>query len=443
MNNPFPVSIIIFFLTVLPAFIQLIFGYSQSYGVLLVSSLVIFISILFNKLNFFPNHKNYCKPLLIFLLFIFVHSLLLFIFSDINVRRLSLSFIGLCLLLLSYGPIIQGLKYVSKLNIFNRIFNYIFYFYLLILFIAPIKLFTFQTSGKPVVFFDEISLFCLTFIPFLFYKSVVSSQKVKLLLIVTISILAVQYNSLLLTLMCIFVVTFTLKIRFLFFYFVILSLILYNDLILRDLFNNLYLYLNNFVSQLTVIFSKYLSFFEVSNIISSTDVTHQERNTLSFSNYFESRIPQKNNHNLSVLYLLSGWERAFINLHNSYGYGIGFQQLGFESNYGFYQDKLTSILGSSMGLKSGGSVGSKIISEFGIFGLFFIIIYIYKAFIILLKIRLMSIKRLKYSTTELLMMCIFTSYGFSLFLRGVGYFNTAGFLFIISFIWLILQKRNN
>lgn len=443
MNNPFPLSIIIFLLTVLPAFIQLKFGFSQSIGVIIVSTLVIFVNIFYNKLNFFPNYKKYCKPLLIFLLFIFVHSLFLFIFSDVNIKRLSISFIGLCLLLLSYGPIIQGLQYLSKLNMLNRFLNYIFYFYFIILIIAPIKLFAFQYSGKPVVFFDEISLFCLTFIPFFFYKIVISSQKVKLLLVSIISLLAVQYNSLLLTLICVFVVIFTLKLRFLLIYFVILSLILYNDLFLRDLFNNLYLYLNNFVSQLSSIFSKYLTFFEYNSISSSIDVTHQERNNLSFSSYIESRIPEKNNHNLSVLYLLSGWERAFINIQNSYGYGIGFQQLGFESNYGSFQDKLISILGSPMGLRSGGSVGSKIISEFGIFGLFFITFYIYKGFIILLKLRSISIKISKKNTTELLMMCIFTSYGFSLFLRGVGYFNTAGFLFIISFFWIILQKRNN
>lgn len=133
MNNPFPLSIIIFLLTVLPAFIQLKFGFSQSIGVIIVSTLVIFANIFFNKLNFFPNYKKYCKPLLIFLLFIFVHSLFLFIFSDVHIKRLSISFIGLCLLLLSYGPIIQGLQYLSKLNMLNRFLNYIFYFYFIIL----------------------------------------------------------------------------------------------------------------------------------------------------------------------------------------------------------------------------------------------------------------------------------------------------------------------
>lgn len=442
MNNPFPLSIIIFLLTVLPAFIQLKFGFSQSIGVIIVSTLVIFVNIFYNKLNFFPNYKKYCKPLLIFLLFIFVHSLFLFIFSDVNIKRLSISFIGFCLLLLSYGPIIQGLQYLSKLNMLNRFLNYIFYFYFIILIIAPIKLFAFQYSGKPVVFFDEVSLYCLTFIPFFFYKIVISSHKVKLLLVSTISFLAIQYNSLLLTLICIFIVTFTFKIRFLLLYSILLGFILYNDLILRDFFTSLYSYLNISISHFINFISNFINFLVVDNLHStSIDVTHQERNNLSYMNYLDSRIPKKNNHNLSVLYLLSGWERALINLKNTYGYGIGFQQLGFESNFGYFQEKLINILGSPMGLRSGGSVGSKIISEFGIFGLFFIIFYIYKAFTILLIIRSRSIKIVKDNSTDLLMLCIFTSYGFSLFLRGVGYFNIAGFLFIISFFWIILKKE--
>lgn len=442
MYKPFPISIVIFFLTVFPAFIQLKFGYSQSIGIVLITTLFILVYFFLNKLKYFPNYKSYCKPLIIFSFFIFCHSLLIFIFGDINVKRLSLSFIALCLLLLTYEPIIQGLKYLSKLNMFDRCLNYIFYFYLLILIIAPIKLFNFQYSGKPVVFFDEVSLYCLTFIPFFFYKIVISSHKVKLLLVSTISFLAIQYNSLLLTLICIFIVTFTFKIRFLLLYSILLGFILYNDLILRDFFTSLYSYLNISISHFINFISNFINFLVVDNLHStSIDVTHQERNNLSYMNYLDSRIPKKNSHNLSVLYLLSGWERALINLKNTYGYGIGFQQLGFESNFGYFQEKLINILGSPMGLRSGGSVGSKIISEFGIFGLFFIIFYIYKAFTILLIIRSRSIKIVKDNSTDLLMLCIFTSYGFSLFLRGVGYFNIAGFLFIISFFWIILKKE--
>ena len=92
---------------------------------------------------------------------------------------------------------------------------------------------------------------------------------------------------------------------------------------------------------------------------------------VDISYYQERFIYDSNNLNMSFLVYLAGWERALNIMVDHSALGVGFQQYGYEPLKGYFFTKLVSVGGGGLNIYDGSTLGSKIIGEFGLVGLFF------------------------------------------------------------------------
>lgn len=158
-------------------------------------------------------------------------------------------------------------------------------------------------------------------------------------------------------------------------------------------------------------------------------------NNLGSSYYTERLTFSSENTNLSTLVFVQGWQLAYEGIIKTFGLGIGFQQLGYfplEVEAGYIINK---IIGKEVNVTDAGLTAAKIISEFGILGIFIIIIYLKYFNGILKKLNTEN------NFTMIFAYSIFLSFSIDLFIRGIGYFNPPFFLFFAS-LFIILTKKN-
>jgi hypothetical protein len=160
-------------------------------------------------------------------------------------------------------------------------------------------------------------------------------------------------------------------------------------------------------------------------------------------NYFFSRLNFINGEaNLSSMIWISGWERAWLELKNSYGLGVGFQQLGYSDIKGAYMDNIIRLFGKPFNLYDGGSLAPKIIAEFGLLGIIVIFSYLVLFFHLVYKMR--NIAKLNRGLKrDEIFFCFYSSlivsFSLELFVRGVGYFSSGVTFFTLGFM-LYLKK---
>ena len=161
--------------------------------------------------------------------------------------------------------------------------------------------------------------------------------------------------------------------------------------------------------------------------------------------YYQSRLDFSSTdtsayNNLSVLSFMNGWERAYLNLKDSYGIGVGFQQLGFVGSEGEIFEVLSAIGAENLNLFDGSFVASKFISEFGIFAVMVLVAYlVYFA----RSVRWLHEVSMNGGETvdcrKVFFLACFVMFSIDLFIRGTGYFSSSGFLFIASLVWIGLS----
>ena len=158
--------------------------------------------------------------------------------------------------------------------------------------------------------------------------------------------------------------------------------------------------------------------------------------------YFVSRlIISSDSDNLSVLVLLQGWENALLMLRDTGGWGAGFQQFGFLNVAGDFSDRLALLGEDSLNLLDGGSTASKLVGEFGLFGVAALAIYVPLFLHTFFKLR--RVRKVGGASGELLLIaCLFT-FAIELFARGVGYFSPTCFLALSAMIALACSARSN
>jgi hypothetical protein len=155
------------------------------------------------------------------------------------------------------------------------------------------------------------------------------------------------------------------------------------------------------------------------------------------------------NSNLSALVYMYGWEIAYSNLIASNGLGLGFNLMGCEpspvtisSTYLWEMGRVTEDL-KIVNYNDGSFLASKIISEFGIFG---IIILIYQ-FFLLYKIKYYTIRLIPEHSFYLnLMLSYFSALIVSEFFRGTGYFSTVvlfALVLLVGFFKSIQEAKLN
>lgn len=144
--------------------------------------------------------------------------------------------------------------------------------------------------------------------------------------------------------------------------------------------------------------------------------------------------------NLSVLVWVSGWERAFKSLFQSYGFGIGFQRMGFLGDKGIAMQNIYEIMnGQYINLYDGGSLAPKIINELGIFGIF--IVFLFLVYLIRV-LNFLKSNRNK-SKIDFFFAFIFIMFSIQMFFRGVGYFAPSTLFFSSSVYWLSTVFKGN
>ncbi len=244
--------------------------------------------------------------------------------------------------------------------------------------------------SKPVLFFGEPSHFALGFLPFLLYITVVSTWRLRLLYVSASLLMAFLLQNLTLVIGVGLVIVVTFSFRR------ILTLI---PLFVIALF------------------------------------------TLNIGYYTERLDISKENQNLSMLVYLQGWEQAQLNLVDSDGRGVGFQQFGIIGDRGEITDEIVKLAGGDLNIFDGGSVAPKIVGEFGIVGVMALLIYL---FYFVTKVKWLHHVSMIGITSNEYKHIFFTSsflmFSVDLFIRGTGYFSPSSFLFMTSLMWMNFYK---
>ena len=154
-----------------------------------------------------------------------------------------------------------------------------------------------------------------------------------------------------------------------------------------------------------------------------------------FFTFFIDRLNfSGNNQNLSVLVFLSGYERAYLTFSESYMLGVGFQQMGIIGPLGKFQIAIMAITagGVTMNTLDGGTLFSKLVTEFGMFGFALVLAYVAMA------IRVFRSRRRLFSEDYkgLFYTASFLSFFILIFIRSVNYFSPSFFIFLIALIGL-------
>jgi len=148
--------------------------------------------------------------------------------------------------------------------------------------------------------------------------------------------------------------------------------------------------------------------------------------------------------NISVLVFLGDWAESFSNFISTYGFGVGFQQHGLVGERTYIKDVVQSLSGDfnwKIMLETF-SVAPKLISEFGIFGLIAILLYIKSFFKIIYSFRINTLNpSYRLDHKHLIMISFFMCYLVSLFVRGTGYFTVSSFFLFIACLYIFSLNR--
>jgi hypothetical protein len=183
-------------------------------------------------------------------------------------------------------------------------------------------------------------------------------------------------------------------------------------------------------------FGKYLLLFFLVSILLVSLLTQID--------YFRSRLTFREVTNLTTLVYLQGWELAFNNLHQTQGFGVGYQQLGSnETVLGHYSERIFALYGKHINLDDGGFLASKIIAEFGFLGLSTMLAYLI-LFVGFLYIMWRNFQRSPddriINTNELFVLGLFIGFFVEIFFRGFGYFSPN--LVLIIAYGQVISKKN-
>lgn len=249
-----------------------------------------------------------------------------------------------------------------------------------------------NTSGKPVIVFSEPSHFALAFLPILLFRVSVSKRMQQIGLICASLAMAVAMQSLTL----------------------VVGILFAAALMLRR--GTLLIVILAIIPAVTVV-----------------DLTYYT-NRLDFS---------PDSTNVSTLVFLAGWQNAYSAFTSTHGVGVGFQQFGIAGEIGTLSDRIADILGGTyINLRDGGSAAPKMIGELGIAGILLVVAYIWSVVKAFRYIRTAQLLPASQRDIRLLFFqSMVLTFSIELFVRGLGYFSTGGFLALASLMALHQLRR--
>lgn len=153
--------------------------------------------------------------------------------------------------------------------------------------------------------------------------------------------------------------------------------------------------------------------------------------------YYADRIfLSESNSNLSALVYLQGWQEAYKSIVETNGLGLGFQMAGTNSPSEMAQ-RIYSIASVYLNREDGSFLAAKVVIEFGVLGVFFVLLYL-----VLFCRSFISIRRGAYNVGDFGLFFDSMVVGFfvDMFVRSAGYF-TLGFFMLAVAIGLRVQWR--
>ncbi len=150
--------------------------------------------------------------------------------------------------------------------------------------------------------------------------------------------------------------------------------------------------------------------------------------SIFMTDYISARLVfDGTNKNLSNLVYLQGVESIYLSFMSNFGLGVGFQNMGMQEP-GFFTELIRSANnGNDLNRFDGGFLASKLLTEFGLFGLAFCILACYNFF------KVCKIMWSDYKGVNILFF-IYTASScqiiIELFVRGYGYFSPTFIIFI-------------
>lgn len=155
--------------------------------------------------------------------------------------------------------------------------------------------------------------------------------------------------------------------------------------------------------------------------------------------YFDRVALASDSENFSNLVYLSGWERALLSMHETWGLGYGLNQLGIVGSQGDVMRTLADMGAEGLNALDGGAVAPKLIAEFGAMGLFLLMIYARYFLKGLRFVRCAMRETSSVSRIEVFFWSCVIMYSIDFFVRGSGYFTAESFMFIGA-IWGLAQR---
>lgn len=266
----------------------------------------------------------------------------------------------------------------------DKLFKYLFYFFVVIVILSPFTTMVFGYYPKPVFPYSEPSHMALFFAPVLCYNVLNTDAKKRYIYILIGLVIAL------------FVKNMTLLVSIL-----VMSVFIYNVYVLPILG----------IGGVMVFYFADIEYFIDRLDFGNSDTT-----------------------NLSTLVYMKGFDLMKQALIQSNGLGIGFQQLGYvevESEIRDYIIKLTD--GVDLNSNDGGFLAAKIVAEFGVIGIILLLYYLIllvRSWLIFRKIEISQLK-----SYELLFFASIITIFSELFFRGLGYF-TSNIFILIACIYL-------
>ena len=148
-------------------------------------------------------------------------------------------------------------------------------------------------------------------------------------------------------------------------------------------------------------------------------------------NYYLTRFEfNEDTQNISALAYLQGWQLLVESWQRTYGIGLGFQQLGVFGTDVPAADIILALTADSSNILDGGFTLSKIVSEFGLLGLFLISIYAMCTISAAFFLRSVAYNNISPSPVNVFAASAICGYSIELFFRG---FNTSAQL---AYLWL-------
>ena len=390
-------------LTLVPGFLYVSLALSSmSWGILFAG---VFITLMVQRLRIISTTKRVSKLLIIVLTLMFLHALISTLIS-FSLKTLF-SFVGLIILFVSANSLSIYLQRVQAFLLKNSLVTFSGFICVLLIssLFFDITIQNYKYWPSNVFPFSEPSHFTISSIPFLFISMWLLSTRLQIIVVFLCVLGGVLLPSLVL---------------------LISGLLLCFVLLFRN----------------SKIFSLGLSVMIFLIMAYNWDVI----NNLNIS-YFSERIDfSEGGQNLSALVYMQGWERLILALKSTNGMGVGLQNLS-TVELGFFGNRLVEIIGVEKNINDGSFIVAKLIAEFGIIGVFFVITYLklaYDSSIQLIRFERLRRKHIFPSdfNTPLFIFShsVIVTYFFELFIRGPGYFTTGTLLFLTGFFLINIKQ---